>query len=650
MQFSSLGVFDPVGVDLDNNSEIDPIIFDTDTLTVTGFAGTGSIEPTALGHSVAVFTFDSFNLDEDLTVIGTGALPLVILSKTDITIAGTVDVSAVSEGPGSNGARLGGAGGGDGGFVTTVGGTILNPATAATGAPANSVGAFISGGGGTGGGNGGKGGLAAGLIGDPGDAFDTLLDLADGVRGGSGGGHSGKASVTPRVFGVGGGGGGGIELGALGSIVITGSVLANGGDAGTSSGGESGGGGGAGGGILIHGTSVALASAGILSAAGGNGGNAVDGGGGGGGGKILVASVIPPTLDGMIDISGGVLPGSIDTEKILTRGGDGDYDTESITPSELPVEEAYTISIDWGDGTTPITGDADTDFIDGTTEIDDAVQGSFIGNHTYAEFGIYTVTVSVTSDTGADASETTDTETFQVYVAGVGEKDGNLLVVGTDGEDVVKVYRSHFGGSYKVLSKLAGGEWNLQSLASGSVNEIEIALGDGNDLAFVSSSVHLDATLDGGDGDDLLAGGGGNDILLGGDGFDLLYGAGGRDLMIGGSDGDIVFGDGGEDILISGTTAYDTHRTALDAIMAEWTSSRSYSERVANITNDNAGVRFNEDFFFVAEGDDATVFDDEALDWLVGGSGRDLYFAGEDDISFANWLEVVEELEADAPA
>lgn len=113
-------------------------------------------------------------------------------------------------------------------------------------------------------------------------------DLARQLQGGSGGGTS---------FGPGAGGGGAIEIGAVGSLVISGNVLANGGS--TISGGARGGaGGGSGGGILLHADSVLLT--GSLSAVGGDGGSFsfipgpggsfIDAGGGGGGGRVTILS------------------------------------------------------------------------------------------------------------------------------------------------------------------------------------------------------------------------------------------------------------------------------------------------------------------------------------------------------------------------
>ena len=99
------------------------------------------------------------------------------------------------------------------------------------------------------------------------------------------------------------------------------------------------------------------------------------------------------------------------------------------------------------------------------------------------------------------------------------------------------------------------------------------------------------------------------------------------DLLIGGSGADLLHGGSGDDLLIAGTTAFDANDVALAAIMAEWTSGRSYATRVANLSGTGSGPRANGNFFLKASGPDATVFDDNDIDVLIGGSGMDWFFA-----------------------
>jgi Ca2+-binding RTX toxin-like protein len=113
----------------------------------------------------------------------------------------------------------------------------------------------------------------------------------------------------------------------------------------------------------------------------------------------------------------------------------------------------------------------------------------------------------------------------------------------------------------------------------------------------------------------------GNDILLGGAGDDRLDGHAGLDLLIGGLGEDQLNGGPSDDILVAGTTDLDADRVALGAIMVEWTrDDLGYDQRVEHLRvggGHNGAVTLNE----------STVHDDGAADRLIGGSGRDLFFA-----------------------
>lgn len=316
-------------------------------------------------------------------------------------------------------------------------------------------------------------------------------------------------------------------------------------------------------------------------------------------------------------------------------GGAQQGETVNLTAdfSDVGTLDTHTAVIDWGDGTV-------------TAGVVDQAASTITDDHAYEHGGFYDVTVTLTDDDTGEATSLTET-----VIAGVNVQDGTLVGVGTEGDDIFKVFRSWWGDSLFVKYSLDGGDFQWKTVDGSTVDQIDLLLGVGHDIGFLSSRVRQDAHLDGGDGDDLLVGGKGDDELLGGAGYDLMFGQGGRDLIIGGTGGDLIFGDGGQDILVSGLTAFDQDRAALDLIMAEWTSDRSYNERVDNLTGDHdlSMDGLNEEVFLIAEGEDATVFDDESTDWLLGGRGRDLYFAGEDDISFARFWETVEAIEAEAP-
>jgi hypothetical protein len=71
--------------------------------------------------------------------------------------------------------------------------------------------------------------------------------------------------------------------------------------------------------------------------------------------------------------------------------------------------------------------------------------------------------------------------------------------------------------------------------------------------------------------------------------------------------------------------------TALNALMAEWTSARSYADRVANLHGTGSGTTFsarlNGNVFLKVDGRGASVSDDGAQDVLTGSAGLDWFFA-----------------------
>jgi Ca2+-binding RTX toxin-like protein len=139
--------------------------------------------------------------------------------------------------------------------------------------------------------------------------------------------------------------------------------------------------------------------------------------------------------------------------------------------------------------------------------------------------------------------------------------------------------------------------------------------------ALSAAGLAANVTIDGGAGNDSLTGGDGNDIFLGGAGNDVLRGGNGRDLLVGGLGADSLDGGAGDDILVGGTTAHDANLAALDAILAEWTSGRSYSDRVDRIRGRRSGG-LNGSFTLVSG---TTMIDDNAVDTLLGGAGEDLF-------------------------
>ncbi len=255
--------------------------------------------------------------------------PITFLASGNVTLAGTIDVSASPGGnvnttaptPAPNGGA-GGPGGHAGGagtaFITTWGATGTGPGGGGGGNAYYSYSSPPWWGCAGGGGGYGTPGAASACPGNPtaaaGLTYGTpfLLRLLGGSGGGGGGGAGGGGTIPPGVAGGGGGGGGAILIASSGTITFNGgSVLARGGNGGTTPWlGHGPGGGGSGGAVRLVANTITGAS-GSIDVRGGT--SPVGYGyGNGGNGRIRVEA---NTLTAAIQVFSGIpslgKPGSV---------------------------------------------------------------------------------------------------------------------------------------------------------------------------------------------------------------------------------------------------------------------------------------------------------------------------------------------------
>ncbi len=309
------------------------------------------------------------------------------------------------------------------------------------------------------------------------------------------------------------------------------------------------------------------------------------------------------------------------TGPVIVDGGDGS-DTYIIRAGNL--QGPVTIN-DTG------TGGTDTLTIVGTPGDDTLVQttSGFIVNGAVIHVG--SGLESATLDGGGGSGDTFDnqgTPPVAVTVQGVGD----MVVFGTAGDDQIR-FSPTSGG--RVVATLNG---VVVATFHSPKRLIAYGLGGDDDIQVVGS-IGISAWLYGGDGNDRLKGGDGDDVLLGGEGDDLVVGGSGRDLMIGGTGADRLVGNADDDILIAGSTAFDAMDAALAAIMAEWTSTRGYADRVKNLRGEQTGreaafaERANAEVFLAVDGTHGrvtTLYDDDAVDVLTGSAGQDWFLFNAD--------------------
>jgi Ca2+-binding RTX toxin-like protein len=200
---------------------------------------------------------------------------------------------------------------------------------------------------------------------------------------------------------------------------------------------------------------------------------------------------------------------------------------------------------------------------------------------------------------------------------------GVLQITGSSGTDTLAI----FLGKNKVQISGTLGQTQVQrTIASRSVTRLVARLGDGNDLLQLDGKLKTTILIDGGAGNDVLmtCEHSGSAILLGGDGNDVIMGGHRGDIVIGGAGEDQLSGDEGNDLVIGGATQFDQNEQALFALLTEWTSTRSLSQRLNNLRT-GSGPALAPLRIRLAAGQ--TVFDSH-VDTLFGdGGGADWFFA-----------------------
>jgi len=149
----------------------------------------------------------------------------------------------------------------------------------------------------------------------------------------------------------------------------------------------------------------------------------------------------------------------------------------------------------------------------------------------------------------------------------------------------------------------------------------------GNDHISADARIALPLMLFGGDGNDTLIGGAGNDILVGGDGNDQFNGGGGGNILIAGTGVDQLKGSRFGDVLIGGSSDYDaglfSDQIALASLSNAWNASDTYANRVAQLTSGvtSYGFRFDSSTLHNLNTHEH-INGVRTRDWILAGVGR----------------------------
>jgi PKD repeat protein len=261
----------------------------------------------------------------------------------------------------------------------------------------------------------------------------------------------------------------------------------------------------------------------------------------------------------------------------------------------------FTYRIEWGDGTI-------------VTIAASPNNGSGVSaEHVYDVVGAYEIEASATDQDGVESAVKKHKITIKTVV--VQPEPGNptqqqVVVGGTPADDVISVQPAG-KGKVKIIFN---GTLVLSFRPTGSIVLFGHA---GNDVITVHKSIKTKVELFGGDGNDIITGGSGTDILVGGNGTDTLKGNGGHDLLIGGSEADSLTGGAGNDLLIGGLTLYDNNTAALRYFRSVWSTVKPISAKKATLRNAKKPR-------YLRKG--KTAFDDAVVDAVFAKRAEDWLF------------------------
>ncbi len=252
-------------------------------------------------------------------------------------------------------------------------------------------------------------------------------------------------------------------------------------------------------------------------------------------------------------------------------------------------------------------------------------------------------------------------------VSGVTFSNGDLTVRGTSGTDYIYVWSTTRPN--QVMVYLAGRNYGPYDIITGSgaaLTHVKVFSGAGNDYVYATDS-RVAVEIHGGDGNDQITGGHGNDVIFGGAGGDRISGMAGNDLirgeagndqvsggaghdvllgglgddqmdgvaghdfLFGGEGRDYLKGGDGDDLLIGGTTSFDNNDAMLLALHAAWMTGGTATQRANNIASVNGQTGLI---------GGTTVFDDATSDIMCAGAGVDVLFGGTQDWLYSDALDV----------
>ena len=307
-----------------------------------------------------------------------------------------------------------------------------------------------------------------------------------------------------------------------------------------------------------------------------------------------------------------ILTDAVGTETISFSGTSADVTfslgvttPQSINGGLLTLTLASAMTFDnviGGDGNDSLTGNGAANSLTGGVG-NDTLNGSG-GNDTLNGAGGDDLLIGLAGNDVLNGGQQNDRYQFDVDVA-----LGSDTIIDADGIDVLDF----------VLTTTVGITLDLALSSAQTLHT--------NHTLTVQAGTVIETVL-GTSKNDIIRGNNAANILVGNADNDQLEGRLGRDILIGGLGLDILDGGADDDLLIGGKTTNDGLISNLNNIRTEWTSSKLYATRVANL---RAGVGSP----VVSLKAKVNVLNDRSsgsADSLTSGIGDDWFFLAIDDV------------------
>ena len=160
-----------------------------------------------------------------------------------------------------------------------------------------------------------------------------------------------------------------------------------------------------------------------------------------------------------------------------------------------------------------------------------------------------------------------------------------------------------------------------QTFSNANVSKVVVNAAGGDDVVAVNT-LRVPTEIYGGPGNDTLRGGNADDFIHGGDGQDTIYGFTGNDELLGGAGDDLIFGAGGDD-LIQGGSGNDELLGQGDNDTLEGQGGDDFIS--GGVGNDTLVGGSGADDLRGNSGDDSLTGSDSSADLYRGGTGFDTF-------------------------